>query len=43
MCLGCAQPYTIAISIRCDTATIAMSGAMAMSGAIVISRGHSYE
>jgi len=44
--------YTIAISIRCDTATIAinramaisramtMSRAMAMSRAMVMSRGH---
>jgi len=45
--------YATAISMRCDTATIAMnramaisgamtiSGAMAISGAMVMSRGHS--
>jgi len=46
--------YATAISMRCDTATIAMnramaisgaiamSEAMAMSGAIVMSRGHGH-
>jgi len=41
--------YATAVSMRCDTATIAMnramamSGAIAMSGAMVMSRGHGHK